>query len=78
LAIGIDGDHLIPGLKRITETVHEYGDGCKIAIQLIHTGRQSYLESTLAPSAVFEPIMKKIPREMTLDEIEETIERALL
>ena len=28
---GIDRDDLIPGLRKIAETVHEHGDGCKIA-----------------------------------------------
>lgn len=73
--IGIDRDDLISGLKRIAETVHKHGDGCKVAMQLAHCGRQShFLESTIAPSAVFEPTVKKTPREMTVEEIEETVE----
>jgi 2,4-dienoyl-CoA reductase-like NADH-dependent reductase (Old Yellow Enzyme family) len=73
--MGIYRDDLIPGLKKIVETVHEHGDGCKVAIQLLHCGRQSFeLENTIAPSAVFEPVVKKMPREMTIEEIEETIE----
>jgi 2,4-dienoyl-CoA reductase-like NADH-dependent reductase (Old Yellow Enzyme family) len=73
--MGIDRDDLIPGLRRIAETVHKHGNGCKVAIQLAHCGRQSFsLETTLAPSAVFEPVVNKMPREMTIEEIEETIE----
>lgn len=72
---GIDSDELIPGLGRIAETVHEYGDGCKVAAQLSHGGRQSLAAKTpVAPSAVFEPVINKMPREMTVEEIEETIE----
>ena len=72
---GIDRDDLIPGLRRIAETVHEHGDGCKVAIQLVHCGRQSFsLENTIAPSAVLELLMNKMPREMAIEEIEETIE----
>ena len=72
---GIDRDNLIPGLRKIAETVHEYGDGCKVAIQVVHCGRQSFfLENTVAPSAVFEPLMNIMPREMTVEEVEETIE----
>ncbi len=72
---GIYGDDLIPGLRKIAETVHEHGDGCKVAIQLVHCGRQSFfLEKTMAPSAVFEPVVSIMPREMTVEEIEETIE----
>lgn len=72
---GIDRDDFIPGLKRIADTVHHYGDGCKAAVQLVHCGRQtSLVETPLAPSAVFEPVVNKMPREMTIREIEETIE----
>lgn len=75
LMTGIDRDDLIPGLRRIVETVHEYGDGCKVAIQLEHCGRQSLiLKDTIAPSAVLEPMTNKMPREMTIEEIEDTVE----
>jgi 2,4-dienoyl-CoA reductase-like NADH-dependent reductase (Old Yellow Enzyme family) len=73
--IGIDRDSLIPGLQRIAETVHEFGDGCKVAIQLAHGGRQtSLVETPIAPSAVFEPVIKKMPREMTVNEIAVTVD----
>jgi len=72
---GIDSDDLIPGLRRIADTVHKYGNGCKVAVQLVHCGRQTVLvETPLAPSAVFEPVLNRTPREMTIGEIEETIE----
>jgi 2,4-dienoyl-CoA reductase-like NADH-dependent reductase (Old Yellow Enzyme family) len=72
---GIDRDDLIPGLRKIAETVHEHGDGCNVAMQVAHCGRQSFaLEKTIAPSAVFEPLVNIMPREMTIEEIEETIE----
>jgi len=73
--MGIDRDDLIPGLRKVSETVHEHGDGCKVAMQLTHCGRQSFfLENTIAPSAALEPLTNKMPREMTIEEIEETIE----
>ena len=72
---GIDKDDLIPGLRRITQTVHEHGNGCKIAAQLVHSGRQSFiLNETVAPSAVLESVRNILPREMTIAEIEETVE----
>lgn len=72
--IGIDKDDLIPGLRTITKKIHKYGDDCKVAIQLNHSGRQSHiLEDTVAPSAVLYPVRNKMPREMTIEEIEETI-----
>ena len=73
--MGIDRDDLISGLRRIVESVHEHGDGCKVAIQLAHCGRQSLVtRSAIAPSAVFEPVAEIMPREMTVEEIKETIE----
>ena len=36
----IDSDQLIPGLRRISDTVHNLGNECKIMIQLHHPGRQ--------------------------------------
>jgi len=36
----IDGDKTIPGLRRISDTVHSLANGCKIMIQLHHPGRQ--------------------------------------
>lgn len=72
---GIDRDDFILGLKRIADTVHKYGNGCKVAVQLVHCGRQTVLvETPLAPSSVYEPVINKMPREMTSEEIEETIE----
>ncbi|MFX1309589.1 MAG: NADH:flavin oxidoreductase [Promethearchaeota archaeon] len=73
--LAIDTDDLIPGLKNLTEVVHKYGKGCKIAVQLHHSGRQSMvLENPMAPSVVFEPTFSVMPREMTIDDIEDTIE----
>ena len=73
--MGIDKDNLIPGLKKLVKIIHEHGDGCKIAIQLAHCGRQSMvLDNTIAPSAVLESFYNMMPREMTIEEIEETIE----
>jgi 2,4-dienoyl-CoA reductase-like NADH-dependent reductase (Old Yellow Enzyme family) len=73
--IGINKDDLVPDLCKLPNIVHKYGDGCKIAIQLVHCGRQSRLiEDTIAPSAVFEPVLKKTPREMTSEEVKGTID----
>ena len=73
--IGIDEDKKIPNLRKMSDAVHELGNNSKIMIQLVHSGRQSFfLDETVAPSAVMEPMLNKIPREMTIREIEETIE----
>ena len=72
---GVYKDELIAGLSRISSIIHENGDNCKVALQIAHSGRQSRaLENTVAPSAVLEKATNKMPREMTLDEIHETID----
>lgn len=72
---GAEKDEFIPGLKRIADAVHNVGNNCKIALQLNHSGRQNpHHKHPPAPSAVFEKLTKRMPREMTIDEIKETIE----
>ena len=73
--IGVYKDDFIPGLRRLAKIIHEHGEGCKVALQLVHAGRQSHqVKETTAPSAILERFSNKMPREMTTDEIEETIE----
>ncbi|MEM2146352.1 MAG: hypothetical protein QW279_13395 [Candidatus Jordarchaeaceae archaeon] len=57
--MGIDKDELVPELRKIAETVHEHGDGCKVALQIFHCGRSFVLENTIAPSGVLEPVVNK-------------------
>lgn len=73
--MGIYNDEFIPGLKNLADTVHKHGDDCKIALQLHHSGTQNlYAKNLVGPSAVYNPFLQKTPREMTIDEIKETIE----
>ena len=73
--IGVYKDDFIPGLQRLTKVIHKHGEGCKVALQLVHAGRQSFhVKETTAPSAILEKFSNKMPREMTTDEIEESIE----
>jgi 2,4-dienoyl-CoA reductase-like NADH-dependent reductase (Old Yellow Enzyme family) len=72
---GASKDNFIPGLSKIAEIIHKNGDGCKVALQIAHCGRQSrILENTISPSALEEKLTKKVPREMTKVEIQETID----
>lgn len=72
---GVYNDDFISGLSKIADTVHEHSQDCKIALQISHCGRQSrHLENTIAPSAVLEKLTRKMPKEMTIEEIRETIE----
>ncbi|MFX1479775.1 MAG: NADH:flavin oxidoreductase [Promethearchaeota archaeon] len=72
--VGADRDSLTPSLEKIAQTIHKSGDQCKTFLQLGHCGRQSYFaDDVMAPSAVLEPITNRMPREMTIEEIQETI-----
>ncbi len=65
---GVHNDGLISCLKTLSKTVHLFGEGCKIALQIGHCGRQSkHLLETIAPSAILEKISKKIPRKSILN-----------
>ena len=76
--VGVWSDEHIAGLKRLTESVHQYG--AKIILQLHHAGRQTNEVNTHglpleAPSAVSCPLMKIIPNEMTTERVYQLIEQ---
>ena len=75
--VGIHSDEMIPGLKRLVQEVHEHGG--KIVFQLAHAGRQTTRKITgqapIGPSGKGrDPIYFVKPREMTEDDIHETIQ----
>jgi 2,4-dienoyl-CoA reductase-like NADH-dependent reductase (Old Yellow Enzyme family)/thioredoxin reductase len=74
------GDEFIEGLKKLTDAVHEHG--AKIAVQLSHTGRQTFPEIIGIPGAqpvsaspIPCPLDRVIPRELSSDEVYELIEK---
>jgi 2,4-dienoyl-CoA reductase-like NADH-dependent reductase (Old Yellow Enzyme family) len=74
--IGIHSDDLIPGLKKLTETVHR--EGGRIAFQLAHAGRQTTRsligQTPWSPSSRGrDPVNFVKPKEMTEDEIIEVV-----
>jgi 2,4-dienoyl-CoA reductase-like NADH-dependent reductase (Old Yellow Enzyme family)/thioredoxin reductase len=75
--IAVWDDKFIPGLAKLADVVH--AQGSKIAMQLHHTGRENYLlqrkKKAIGPSAIPSYIFGFLgePREMTLEDIEETI-----
>ena len=75
--VGCHGDHVIPGLTRVADAIHEHGG--KLAIQLNHGGRQSsaiaHHRQPIAPSAVPCSFLDpgSIPREMTRVDIDRVI-----
>lgn len=60
--------------SRITEAVHSAASDCKICFQILHAGSCAVHEDIIAPSAVRSRISPYTPREMTSDDIEQTIE----
>ena len=74
---GIYKDDLIPGLKRITNAIHE--EGGKVAFQIVHAGMQTFSRligtKPVGPSGeIINPISMDYSREMTEEEIKDSIE----
>ena len=55
----------------ITEAVHAHGG--KICVQILHTGRYAYTKTPVAPSPIKSPINPATPRELSEDDIRQTI-----
>ncbi len=74
--IGADSDEKVGGLTRLAAAVHAFPS--RIVLQVAHAGRQTKEKVCggvpLAPSAVYEPVIKVMPREMTAADIRKTIE----
>jgi 2,4-dienoyl-CoA reductase-like NADH-dependent reductase (Old Yellow Enzyme family) len=75
-ATGIHSDEMIPGLRRLVQTVHERQ--AKIFFQLNHAGRQTSKpligQTPMGPSAKWrDPIHFFLPQEMKGDHIQEAI-----
>jgi len=72
--IGLSDDKFIPGLTKLTQSVHEYG--VPLAAQLYHAGRYSLSahigRQPVAPSAVKSLLTRETPREMALEDIKRT------
>ena len=58
--------------QKITKAVHDANG--KICLQILHTGRYGYHKDIVAPSAIQAPINRMKPKEMTNEEIKQTIQ----
>ena len=56
----------------VTDAVHR--EGGRICMQILHFGRYAYHPDLVAPSAIQAPISPAVPREMTEEDIQRTIE----
>ncbi len=77
LNIGAHDDAFIPGLTDLANGIKQNGACC--AVQLNHAGRYNFSffmggKTPVAPSAIPSRLTKETPRELTIDEIETTIE----
>lgn len=75
--LGLDRDEFIPGLKTLVDAMHRHG--AKISIQPFHAGRQTSPILTggelVAPSPIPCPVSRVTPRELTIAEVEQMVER---
>ena len=74
--IGAHDDKLIPGLRKLTDAVHETDS--KIILQIYHCGRQTMPElvdgDVIGPSPIKDSLTGIVPRQMGEEEIEKVIE----
>lgn len=67
---------MVEGLSRIPQAVHDFPS--RVFLQIAHAGRQTKEKicgcTPLAPSAVYEPVFKVMPRAMTKEEVKTTID----
>ena len=73
--LNISDDRFIGGLSRLAEVIKRHG--VRAAIQVQHPGRQIVLPSvqSVAPSPLACRAVPQVPRELTVAEIEELVER---
>lgn len=67
----LDCEALADEHKVITQAVHDAGG--KIALQILHTGRYSYQQNIVAPSAIQAPINPVAPKALSHEEVLQTI-----
>jgi len=76
LGLGLWDDSFVKGLKSLVDLVHK--EKSQIFAQLFHAGAQTNNKiigaTPVAPTAIFHPGYKIIPRELSLEEISEIIE----
>jgi 2,4-dienoyl-CoA reductase-like NADH-dependent reductase (Old Yellow Enzyme family)/thioredoxin reductase len=74
--VGIHDDEMISGLRALVDTAHTHG--AAIGIQLFHGGRQASQQISasrpVAPSAIPDPVVNEVPRELTVAEIQELVD----
>jgi 2,4-dienoyl-CoA reductase (NADPH2) len=67
----MDGDDLAPH-RIVVDEVHRHG--AKILMQILHSGRYAKHDNILGVSAIRSPINPRVPRPMTDEEVEATVD----
>lgn len=78
-SVRVDDNGCVSNLRRIAAAIHGVGNGCKVALQIGHTGRQlphTIERETVAPSAILEPYTGRMLRELRREEIESFIDKS--
>ena len=74
--LGLWDDKFIPGFEKLAKAVHVHG--AKLAPQLIHPGTENYPalsgSESVGPSRIRSRATREMPRELSVEEIEEIIE----
>ncbi|MBS1257023.1 MAG: Metal reductase [Candidatus Scalindua arabica] len=74
--VGLDKDEFIPGLRKLTDTIHKYD--VKVAAQILHGGRSasSFFSKThpVSPSSLAHANIKQKPHALTIPEIKKVID----
>jgi 2,4-dienoyl-CoA reductase (NADPH2) len=68
----LDSTEKLPEHRPVVEAVHAAGS--KIVLQVLHTGNYAKHPQIVGPSAASSPINRRVPREMTTEEVEQTVE----
>ena len=71
-------DRLIPGFRKLADTVHKYGT--KLVVQLYHPGRSTFPmfiggQAPISASDVPDPVLRQVPQAMTIAEIKDMVEK---
>ena len=68
-----DSEEQVPWHRQVTDAVHAAAPDCHICLQILHAGPLARSEDPVAPSAIASPLNPWVPREMTEDDIEQTL-----
>ena len=76
LFVGLDKERFVPGLKKLTESIHRYES--RVFAQLYQAGRYSFSfltgQSAVAPSPIPSSFTRETPRQLEVDEIRTVVD----